>query len=238
MRRLCLILCFLTASIEGTLFLRDHLQQAEKGDYVVTSQGKNITLLHILEHRQGEMVIEEITVPERSSPSAGQWQAWISEGAPQNTSWIIYALEDKTGAMKDFYSLTQHCWLKSADKDNLFTKLLSLPFEKVPDHRRKRRGTITAANPNPWWQPKMIFEGKELNDVTFDAWWTQWPNDGSDLGGREITIYLLADGQRYPNYFPYWLQAKGNITKGQLRVIDSGKKLTSRFGDEFFKLRK
>lgn len=229
---------FLSSSlpVDATLYLRDHLRKAQKGDYVVTAQGKNVTLLHVLSHSEGEMVIEEVTVPESYAPPPGYWKGWIAKGAAQNTSWTVYSLDDQKGEMKELYSLSQQCWLNRSQKDNLFTKLLSIPFEKMPQNRRKRRGVISSNHTNPWWQPKMIFEGHEVRNITFDAWWTRWPNDGSDLAGREITIYLLANDENYPNYFPYWLQAKGSITKGQMRIIDSGKGMSSSTGEQFFKL--
>jgi hypothetical protein len=211
------------------LFLRNNLQRAQPGDYIVISTNKTQTLLHIRNKHDQILTIEEIAIPESKRATQMNWKEWVQQGAPANTSWVMYDIDLQTGKMLRYYSFTKKNWFQIPDADNFLSKLLSLKFTKIPENARKRVGPKPKSGPElrSLWQPRMIVDGKIIPGVLFDAWRTKWPNDGSDLSGRIIEVYLPRDSQRYPAYFPYWLQINGAIGKAKVRIIDSGNQLQS-----------
>ena len=74
----------------------------------------------------------------------------------------------------------------------------------------------------------MVFEGKRVNGVGFDAWTTVWPHDGTEFfSGREIVIYTPEEEASYPSHFPYWIELTPAPIEQKIRVIDSGRGLSS-----------
>jgi len=211
------------------LMLRNNLQHAQPGDYIVISAGKTQTLLSIYAKKNNILTIEEVAVPESKSPSNGNWKEWINQNAPGNSSWVRYDIDLQTGKMVRYYSFTKRNWFDIPDADNFLSKLLNLKFSQIPESARKRIGPKPRSGPEmrPLWQPRMIVEGQSINGVLFDAWRTRWPSDGSDLSGKMIEVYLPRDSQRYPAYFPYWLQINGAIGKAKIRIVNSGSTLQS-----------
>jgi hypothetical protein len=220
---------FLTTLQGEELFLRDNLQMAQPGDYIVVMTGKTKTLMHIAKKENQLLTIEEIAVPECKIAPNTNWKEWVAEGAPGNTSWVMFEIDLQTGQMHKYYSFTKRNWFEIPDADNFLSKLLNLKFIKIPDNARKKAGPKGRSGPDhrPFWQPRMIAEGKIVQGVAFDAWRTRWPKDGSDLSGKLIEIYLPSDKQRFLSYFPYWLQISGAIGKAKIRIIDSGSGLKS-----------
>lgn len=212
-----------------SLCLRDNLQRANPGDYLVVSANKTITLMHIF-GKQGEfLTIEEIAIPESRKPQKISWREWVRNHAPGNTSWVMYDIDLKTGKMVRYYSFTKRGWFEIAEADNFLSKLLNLRLSKIPDKDRKKVGIkiFSGSEESRFWQPNLVVEGKIMRGVKFDAWRTRWPKDNSDLSGKSIEVYLPQDNQSYPSYFPYWLQINGVIGKARVRMIDSGSGLES-----------
>lgn len=211
------------------LVLRNNLQLAQPGDYVVISANKTQTLLHIYSRQNQILTIEEIAVPESKRSPNISWKEWVQQGAPDNSSWVMYDIDLQTGQMKRYYSFTKKNWFEIPDADNFLSKLLNLKFTKIPEEARKRIGPKIKSGPElrAIWQPRMVIEGKTIKGVKFDAWHTQWPRDNGDLSGKMIEVYLPSDSRCYPAYFPYCLQIHGAIGKAKIRIIDSGHKLQS-----------
>lgn len=235
-RTFCLILlmftlvssCFLP--IEGAISLRNNLQRAQKGDFIVTSQQKNYTLLHIYEKMQDSLTIEEITIPIASIPQQFSWRDWVSQGAPKHTSWLLYAISLTNGEIRECFSVSHRSWLNLSRNESFLPTLLNLQLTRIPEDQLKRVGPPPAADAvdrRPYWQPQMVVNGRTISGVKFDAWHTQWPSDDSELSRKFIDIYLPADSDKYPAYFPYWLQVHGAIGKASMRIIDSGTNLVS-----------
>lgn len=214
--------------VQNLLVLRDNLQQAKAGDYIVVARNKNYTLLLIADHQSNRLVFEEITVPLNQLPQcAHSWKNWVENNAPGNTCWVRYDIDLRSGQMTGLYSYTTGNWYDTTTADNWLTTLLNLQFYRVPDRERKKTGAhATASNP-AFWQPKMVFEGQVVEGTTFNAWKTRWPKDNTDLSNKVIEIYLPQDTYRFPAYFPYWLQISGLIGKAKVRVVDSGSNLAS-----------
>jgi hypothetical protein len=213
------------------LYLKDNLKRAQKDDYIITAQNKNYTLFHIYDKKDDTMTIEEITVPLSRFPrSIKSWKQWISLKAPGNTSWVMYTLNLKTAQMLEFYSLSKNAWFEPNKTDNFLTTLLNLHLDEVALKDRKKVGFPTLpgmTDRRPLWQPRMIVDGTEVLGVSFTAWTTHWPNDGTDLAGKTIEVYVPEQNDKYPSYFPYWLQISGMIGKAKVRIIDSGSKMSS-----------
>jgi hypothetical protein len=225
-----ILITSLTAQLSAEeLFLRDNFQRAQPGDYIVVSANKTQTLMHIYDKQNQILTVEEIAVPECKRSPKLSWKEWVNLGAPGNTSWVMFEVDLRNGQMIRYYSFTKKNWFEIPDADNFLSKLLSLKFTKIPDSARKRVGPKPLSGPEwrPFWQPRMMVEGRPIQGVIFDAWRTKWPRDGTDLSGKTIEVYLPHDNQRYPAYFPYWLQINGALGKAKIRIIDSGSLLQS-----------
>ncbi len=214
------------------MVLRDNLSQANPGDFIVTMQGKNYTLLLIQGKSDNTLTIQEITISSgRVTQSSGfGWRKWIENGASGSTSWVQYKIDLNNAQMVQFKSLQKSGWTDLPQRDNFLTTLLNLRLRKIPIQNRKKFGLqiITGTtDPTKVWQPKMIVDGKQIEGVLFDAWKTQWPKDNTEMSGRTVEIYLPSENGKYPSYFPYWLQISGTIGKAKVRIIDSGTNLKS-----------
>lgn len=231
---LILTLCWpcINCQAQGRQVLKENIVKANPGDFIVTAQGNNFTVLHIRDKGSNNLVVEEITAPASRIPKYRySWRQWIEIGAPGHTAWIRYNLNTSQGTMQDMFSYTKNCWFKVQEADNFLTKLLNLSFNQIPDRERKQMGSRSrhadVHDLKNLWQPKLIVNGQAIPDAKFTAWKTRWPNDGSELAGKMIEIYTPVDDVRYPSYFPYWLQISGMIGKAKVRIIDSGMNLKS-----------
>lgn len=233
MFRLFILFCFCAVSTcfaSETLFLKDNLQKANRGDFLVISSDKTETLMHIYDKQNGRVVIEEIAIPESTRAGTSlSWKEWVKQNAPGNTSWVLYEIDLTSGQMVQYYSFTKRGWFEIPEADNILSKLLNLQFSKIPEKARKKVGPQPTSGPDwrPLWQPRLVVDGHVIKGVAFDAWTAKWPRDGGDLAGKTIEVYLPQDNQRYPSYFPYWLQITGMVGKAKIRIIDSGSGLVS-----------
>jgi len=214
-----------------TLYLKDNLKKANKGDFIVTAQNKTYSLLHMYAKTNRTLTIEEISIPStKVKLNNFSWRDWVRRGAPSNTSWVIYTIDLDTAEMKDFFSVTKNSWCNVSSQDNILSTLLNLRLEYVPLQQRKRVGLGNLSSKNdkrPIWQPRMVVDGQAIDGVPFDAWKTIWPKDGSELSGKTIEVFVPEVNSDYPSYFPYWLQISGLVGKAKIRIIDSGTGMVS-----------
>jgi hypothetical protein len=218
---------FFCHSIETELFLKNNLIRAQPGDYLVTIQNKNYTVLLIRNINPTQLVIEEITVPmgRISNNSDFSWKSWIEKGSAKNTGWLMYTINLPSGTMQQAYSYTKNEWISIPQSQNFLSTLLSLKLQLIPVEERKKIGPkhpSATSDKRPLWEPKLIVEGKVIPDAPFNGWRTRWPKDGSELAGKLIEVYLPKEEGKYPSYFPYWLQIIGLTGKAKVRVVDSG----------------
>lgn len=208
------------------MMLRDNLSKAKPGDFLVTAQNKNYTMM-IIKSREGELLnVEEITMPMSRVPNEGfSWRNWVQQGAPGNTCWLMYTIHLPTGAMQQIFSFTRNEWVTIPQSQNFMSTLLNLNLKKIAYHERKKVGPPPASDQpdrRAYWQPKLVVDGKTVNGVIFDGWRTKWPKDGSELSGKIIEVYVPKENDKYPSYFPYWLQVSGVVGNAKVRIIDSG----------------
>lgn len=223
---LCLLsIFFLPFALSADSFLlKQNLRKAKQGDYIVTAQGKTYTLLHVFSKTEDTLTIEEVSVPvARYKLPNGAWKEWMAEGAPHHTSWVMYSIDLSTGQIKKFYSFSQNGWHELSSVDNFLSTLLNLELYQVPDQDRKKVGRSS----KEIWQPNLVFEGRKIPLVQFQAWTTNWPKDGTELAGKSIEIYIPVENDKYPSYFPYWLQISGMVGKAKVRIVDSGTGMVS-----------
>ena len=226
----CLLIyfcCFLPHLNGEDMFLRNNLKLARTGDFIVTTQNKTYTVLLINHITDQEIAIEEITTPTNCINLSGfSWKNWIAEKGPGHTAWVRYVVDTTSGQMKEYFSFTKNSWYTVPEGENFLSTLLNLKLHKVSIAERKKVGPPPprkAPDNRPYWQPKMIFEGKVIPGVMFDAWRTFWPKDSSELSGKIIEVYVPQNPGTYPAYFPYWLQVSGIVGKAKVHIIDSGR---------------
>lgn len=212
---------------EGELALKNHLAKAKAGDYLVTIQNKNYTILLIRSATPGQLSVEEITVPvvRIRKQTDFSWKKWLQQGASKHTSWLMYRINMPEGLIQQVYSYTKNEWVTMPESQNFLSILLNLRFQPIPLDERKRVGPPHPSDREdrrPLWQPQLIVEGRIIPDVLFNGWRACWPKDGSELSGKMIEIYLPKEEGKYPSYFPYWLQVIGMTGKAKARIVDSG----------------
>ena len=233
----CFVLLFshcICGTSEGAMQLIERLRSAQTGDYIVTAIDNTYTALIIKEKSNEKMSIEEITIPlgriQNNQNTWMGWRKWVESGAPGNTSWVMYTVNSSTGQMTDYFSFTKNARCNVSSIDHFLSKLLTLKLKRLPKKDTKRVGPPPpkgSKDARRSWTPQMIYEGKVITDVNFEAWRTEWPQDGGELSGKVITVYVPNDDNRYPSYFPYWLEIQGMIGKAKVRIIDSGRNLNS-----------
>lgn len=229
---ICLFFAFHTP-LDGseTLHLIDNLRKAQPGDFIVSAQNKNYSVLHIWSKNQNTMAIEEISISAAKVPRKNfSWRAWVAQGAPHNSSWIIYVIDLQNGQPLETYALTRQGWVPVSHRENMLSTLFHLQLASIPLPQRKRVGAglpFTPRQQRALWQPTLVFDGNTIEGIHFDGWKTQWPKDGSELSGMMIEAYLPEAGSGYPSYFPYWLQISGAIGCAKIRIVDTGTKLNS-----------
>jgi len=208
------------------MLLRNNLVRAQAGDYLVTMQNKNYTVLLIQGKQKEQLTIEEVTVPMARIPSqAFSWRSWLANGAPGHTCWVIYTIDLPTGTMQHTYSYTRKEWISIPKSQNFLSTLLNLNLQQIPLNERKKIGPpplFGSKDQRAIWQPHLIIDGKAVQGVAFDGWRTRWPKDGSELADKTIEVYLPQKNEGYPSYFPYWLQISGMLGKAKVRIVDSG----------------
>jgi hypothetical protein len=225
---------FLPSYVFPDLYLKDKMQQAQAGDYIVASINNCYNVLLIRKRLDDYMSIEEITAPSGKLRSSSEgwkgWKQWVESGAPGHTSWVVYMIHLPSGRMQEYYSYTLNSWGNVSPSDNFLSTLLSLRLSPVPRKEMKKIGPKPphgAPDNRRFWQPKVFFEGSPIEEVEFNAWKTQWPADSSEMSRKAILVYLPNENYSYPSYFPYWLQIHGWTGKAKVHMIDSGKNLVS-----------
>lgn len=221
----------LSLSAAERLLLKENFRQAQPGDYVVIAQGKSYTLFHIFDRKDSQVTVEEVTIPStRNEQEISSWKGWLESGAPGNTSWVHYWIDLDSGEMTHYYSYTKCGFYIVPEAENFLYTLLHLPLAQLPANERRKIGPPPRSDEpdrRTTWQPQMVYEGKNIEGVSFDVFTARWPSDGGPISGKNIEIYLPHDQGRYPAYFPYWLQVRGTLGQAKVRIIDSGKGLIS-----------
>ncbi len=204
--------------------LQTVLSRGEKGDYIVAESGKLFTLIHIRAIDANKIVLEEISAPTKNKPTQS-WAGWVRQKAPGHSSWSILEMNLQTGQITDCYSFSKNAHIQISPKESLLATLLQLPLKPVSSQERRRVGPPPLQGESDFrklWTPPLIFEGKAVIDPQFSVFQTTWPNDDSELGGRQITLYF---DQKMRIPLPLWIDVETSHMTFRFHVIDSGKNL-------------
>lgn len=221
-------LCFL-APLWGGATLRDRLLKGSPGDFIVTAQGSNYSLLLIRDLKADKIVLEEVAIPQNLVDlEKVNWSKWIEKRAPGAISWISLSLDLKKNALSQIYSYFDYQWVFLEESEGIVKHLLTLPLRETKNEERKRIGPAQAkgeADRRKLWKPQLVREGKQETKADFTILRTTWPKDGSRLASSEIELYFDAKRTNFP--FPYWLEVQSPHYNFKLRTVDSGSQIQS-----------
>ncbi len=227
MRKIILsFLLFFCPLILHAITLEQRIAQAESGDFIVTAQENNYSLLFIRSITSDTLLLEEISVPAHQIDLKKiRWKDWAVRKAPGHTSWILYEIDRKTGKLIECFSYSKNGWLYLEESEQFLTKLLTLPLSFVSEKERKKIGpppANTEEDRRAVWNPPLIIEGKKIAKPSFDVLKAHWPDDSSRLSRCLIELYFIKD---FP--LPYWIDVQSPHYTFKLRTIDSGHNLIS-----------
>lgn len=215
------ILLFLCSSFT----LADRLFEAKKGDYIVTEQEKNRSLLLIRE--MGKTILfEEVTVPSHAVSKETDWPSWMEEGAPGHSAWVQFEIDAKSLELLECYSFSKRGWLYLEDSELFLAKLLSLNLTLIPQEERKKIGpSPKEGEPDrrPCWNPTLLEAGKKTK-ISTEAWKAFWPKDSTLLASCQITLYFPP---KQLSAFPLWIEASNGHFSYAIRTVAIGRELTS-----------
>lgn len=225
--------CFANLSVKElpiseTKNLQSYVSLASPGDYIAAESGKMTTVITIRSITPEWIVLEEISAPTKNlNPRPASWAAWIKAKAPGHSSWSIIKMDRQSGKILECYSVSRSCYVQVSEKESLFATLLSLPLKSVLDDKRRRIGPPPSpGDPDfrKFWQPQLSFEGKKVDEWECEVFEAIWPKDGSELEGREVTLYFDKNKR---TVLPIWIQIETAHAVGNFRTIDCGRNLIS-----------
>lgn len=232
MKKLILILLtFFSLQAHAATSLKEKLSHAHAGDFIVTAQEGNYSLLSVRSITANTLLLEEISVPSKQIDlKTMQWKKWAAERAPGHTSWTLYEIDRTTGALIECFSCSKNGWLYLDESEQFLTRLMALPLATVPAVERKKIGPQPGqgeSDHRPVWNPPLTVEGKKIYKAAFEVLKTQWPDDNSRLALSTIELYF---SKEFPDFaFPYWLEVQSPHYTFKMRTIDSGHGLVSSF---------
>ena len=207
--------------------MADRLLEAQKGDYIVTMQDKNYSLLLLREKTNSSIVFEEVSIPCHKIHLPGMdWADWVELGAPGHSSWIQYEIDPITLKLIECYSCSKKGWLYMEESEHFFSKLLSLDLTLVPQEERKKIGHSPALgepDQRPFWTPTLTSSSKKTK-IPCETWKTSWPKDDTLLASCRITLYFPS---KEKSFFPLWIEANNGHFNYSIRGIHLGKNLSS-----------
>jgi hypothetical protein len=225
-----IVLFLLIASIAyPATTLKSRLVRGTPGDYIVTSQGGNYSLLLLRSIEGSKMVIEEISIEQDYVDLKKiSWKNWVEKKAPQASSWTALYFDLENNKLTKCYSYLENQWMVMEGADHFVKELLMLTLQPTRDNERKRVGPAPEAGEidrRKLWTPQFILDGAKQKKTDFEVLRAKWPNDQTRLAGCVIELYL--DPQR-PNFpFPYWTELQHPHFTFKVSTIDSGTGMTS-----------
>ncbi|MBS0620885.1 MAG: hypothetical protein JSS61_05455 [Verrucomicrobia bacterium] len=223
---LVLLLLSISPLALEALTLKQKVENCQGGDYILTAQESNYSLLIVRSRSEHTLVLEEIAIPKAQVDlKKMDWQGWLTKFAPGHTSWTAYEIDLDSGKLIECYSYSKQGWLALDSSEQFLARLFSLPLRPVQDKERKRIGRAPSgdADHRPLWNPPLVEGGKKALNPSFEVWKTRWPDDGSLLALCQIELYFSKGG--FP--LPYWIEVQSPHYAFKMRTVDSGHKMTS-----------
>jgi hypothetical protein len=218
---LALFLCLSSFS------LKDKMLESAEGDYIVTEQLKNYTLLSVRSRCGSTLLLEEITAPTHAV-SASSWPQWVAEGAPGHTSWCLYEIDLDAHALLESFSFSEMSWLYLDESDHFLSRLLSLPLHRLSEEEKRRIGPPPARGEpdrRRFWTPPVVIAGQKVDKPSVDSWQTSWPKDDTQLSECRVELYFDRSRPAFP--FPVWIEVKNGHYTFKVCTVDSGSGLVS-----------
>ncbi len=229
MKKALIFFLLLTSLIYSDVTIKDRLIKATPGDYIVTAQGSNYSVLLLRSKEGSRVVLEEITVEQsKIDTKKTTWKKWIESKGPNAISWTAVALDLEKQLLTQCYSYTDKQWLIIEEADYLFKNLLSLPFRPTRDNERKRVGPAPMPGEidrRKLWKPQLTREGKKSKGAEYEVLRSKWPADKTQLAGCIIEFYLDAANPTFA--FPHWIEVQHPHFTFKIRAIDSGSSVSS-----------
>lgn len=228
-KKILIPLVLFCTSIFADITMQQKFAHAHEGDFVVTAQESNYSLLFIRSITADTLLLEEISAPERQIDLKKiDWKEWATQKAPGHTSWTLFEIDRKTGKLVECFSFSRNGWLYVEESEQFLARLMSLPLHAVPIAERRKVGAATDVENDdhrPVWNPPLVVEGKKIPKAAFDVMKAQWPDDGSRLKLCTIELYFAQEDPTFP--FPYWLEVHSPHYTFKMRAVDSGHALIS-----------
>jgi hypothetical protein len=189
-----------------------------------------ISVLAIRSLTKKSLILEEIDVPAHAvNPRPASWPDWVRQHAPGHTSWSMLEIDFENQQLIECYSFSRSAWVNLSSQESLISTLLGLKLQPAkPDDLRR----IGPEPPNgesdtrKIWNPPLVREGKQIEPIEFEIFHALWPNDGSELAGNTVVLYLDREGQ---SPFPAWIQMNTSHLVASIRMIDSGQQLPAHY---------
>lgn len=224
MRKAIFLFFFLPYLCFADVTIKDRLTKASVGDFIVTEQGRNYSLLLVRHIDSSRMTLEEITVDKSNiNLEKISWKSWVENKAPGAISWTGFILDLEKNTLLKGFSFLENQWLFIENSDYFFTNLLSLPFRPSKDNERKKIGPPPASGEidrRKFWKPQLVREGKKAKSCEYEVLRSKWPADKTQLAGCIIEVYLDVEQPSFP--FPYWLEVQHPHFIFKVHTIDSG----------------
>lgn len=205
----------------------DLMQGATSGDYIVTRQENNYSLLLLRQKDTRSITFEEVTIPcDKIYLPGMDWKDWMALGAPGHVAWMQYEIDPVTSESIEIYSPSKRAWIRAEGNYRFFSRLLSLPLKVIPESEQRKIGSAPARGEEdrrPVWAPTLVFEG-EKKKVPCKAYEGRWPEDGSALSSCRIVAYFPRSGI---SFFPLAIEADNGHITYSIRTIETGSKLSS-----------
>lgn len=226
--KLFIFLALSLALVGAPFRLKERMEKAHPGDFLVAEAGKTTTLLAVRKTTPSSLILEEISAPSQNLKNRpASWAEWVKSGAPGHTSWSMIEIDPQNGGVLECFSFSRSAWLQMSEKESLIATLLYLPLKKVPKENQRKIGPPPMPNEPDFrkiWTPPLVYEGKKIESPRFDVYETVWPEDGSEISGKQIFVYFDQD---HGLPLPFWIQVQTSHVTAALRTIDAGKNLPS-----------
>lgn len=142
-------------------YLKDPLEDAQEGDYVLYELEKQAFLIHLVEKNPDSIVLGELHTPSRQiKKHLHNLQNWSQNGAPGKTSWTLWEISRKNWKTIDSYSLSKGRYLKENLSSPLLL-LLTIPVSPDKEELLKSEGSSN-------WKSDIFFETPYFERATVE----------------------------------------------------------------------
>jgi hypothetical protein len=211
-----LLFMLFAVSLEGREVIKENIAKAGEGDWLAIALDRNFSFYRVLDNNGSILHLEEVCISARTfKRQCISWRDWASRGYPGMAGRNVYRIDVLAGR------------LTNSTNNAFLSTLMNLDLKKIPEMERIRAGRpLFNSGPTDTraiWQPKLVYNGQQVMNASFDAYKARWPQDHSEMAGKLIEVYLPKEGEPYPSYFPYFMQVFGVIGKAKMHIVDSGR---------------